>query len=119
MSDFKKLAVWQKAHAFSGRVHHAAQKMRGWENATLRSQLARAAESIPANIVEGRAAASEVEFARFLGFSIRSAAEVEHHLMTARERGIMTQSDFVALRNQLFEVRRMLYGLLKALRKKS
>ena len=59
MSDFKKLADWQKAHAFSLRVHHAAQKMRGRENATLRSQLGRAAESIPANIVEVRAAASD------------------------------------------------------------
>ena len=79
MGDFKKLLVWQKAHALALRSHRAAGRIRGTQNAALRSQLTRAAQSIAANIVEGLAQHSERDFARFLGYALASAAELEHH----------------------------------------
>jgi four helix bundle protein len=116
VAHFKKLLVWRKAHALSLRSYHVAQTIRGSQQAALRNQLVRAADSIPANIVEGRAAASDAEFARFVSYAIASAAELEHHLMTARERGVMATPDFRSLMAQLIEVRKMLYGLRRRLR---
>jgi four helix bundle protein len=54
MGDFKNLRVWRKAHALAMRVHRTSAKMRGRQHASLRSQMNRAAQSIAANIVEGR-----------------------------------------------------------------
>ena len=54
VSDFKKLHVWQKAHALSLCVDRVCKQIRGSRYASLRSQLFRAATSIPANIAEGR-----------------------------------------------------------------
>jgi four helix bundle protein len=73
----------------------------------------RAAMSIPANIVEGRSQKSEREFARFLGYSLNSSRELEYHLMVARDTRVITLSDFTSLRDQVVQVRKMLYGLLK------
>ena len=111
MGDFKKLLVWQKAHALALRSHRAAGRIRGTQNAALRSQLTRAAQSIAANIVEGRAQDSERDFGRFLGYALASAAEVEHHLITARDLRVIPDVEFETLSSQLIEVRKMLYAL--------
>jgi hypothetical protein len=54
MSDFKKLHVWQKAHALSLSVDRVCKRIRDPRYASLKSQAFRAAMSIPANIAEGR-----------------------------------------------------------------
>jgi hypothetical protein len=46
MSDFKKLQVWQKAHALSLSIDRVCKRMRGSQHASLRSQSYRAAMSI-------------------------------------------------------------------------
>ena len=76
-------------------------------------QLARAAESIATNIVEGCGAASQKEFARYLDISIKSANETEHHLLTARDRGALPADRWASLSAEVIEIRRMSYGLRK------
>ena len=115
MADFRKLLVWQKAHALAVDTHRARGRIRGKENAALRSQITRAAQSIPANIVEGRSQASEREFARFLGYAIGSASELEYHLMIAKDIAALSATDAMALTAQLIEVRKMLIGLRASL----
>lgn len=116
MADFKKLLVWQKAHALAMEAHGVAKKIRGAEHLSLRSQLVRAAMSIPANIVEGRGQASPKEFARYLRIAVNSASELEYHLIAGRDIGCISKADFLSLLNQLIEVRKMLHGLLNHLR---
>ena len=115
MADFKKLIVWQKAHALALNTHRIAAQIRGAQNASLRNQMTRAAQSIAANIVEGRGQKSEKDFARFLGYSLNSASELEHHLITARDIKAISTSAFEALIAQLAEVRKMLHGLIARL----
>ena len=115
MGDFKNLLVWRKAHALALHVHQAAASIRGSQNAGLRNQMTRAAQSIAANIVEGRAQVTDREFARFLGYSLRSAFELEYHLIVARDTSLMTEAEFNRLRDELAEVRRMLHGLITRL----
>jgi four helix bundle protein len=115
MADFKKLLVWQKAHALALNTHRIAARIRGAQNASLRSQMTRAAQSIAANIVEGRGQKSEKDFARFLGYSLNSASELEYHFITARDVKAISMSVFEALAAQLAEVRKMLHGLIARL----
>ena len=111
MSDFKKLKVWRKAHALALDVHRVATRIRGYDNAALRSQLIRSALSIPTNIVEATGQKSGKEFARFIGFALNSASELEYHLLVARDIRLIRASDFESLSSRTVEVRKMLHGL--------
>jgi len=89
--------------------------MRGVGSTNLRDQLVRAATSVPTNIVEGSVHRSPLEFARYVRYSIASASEVEGHLQTARDVGMVTEPDYSGLLERVVAVRKMLYGLLKKL----
>jgi four helix bundle protein len=115
MPDFKKLLVWEKAHALMLNSHRVAKGIRRSYDSGLRSQLNRAALSIPANIVEGRRQPSDREFARFLRIALNSGCELEYHLIAARDIGAISADDSDALLRQVVEVRRMLYGLIRRL----
>jgi len=115
MSDFKKLHVWQKAHALSLSIDRMCRRIVGPRYASLRSQMFRAAMSIPANIAEGRAKNSDKDFGRFLGYALSSSSELEHHLIVARDTKVIPESDFVSSISQTIAVRKMLYGLLNRL----
>jgi four helix bundle protein len=111
VSDFKKLRVWRKAHSLALNVHRVASSIRGAQNVSMRSQMVRAAMSIPANIVEGREQQSEREFARFLGYSLGSSSELENHLIAARDVKAISSTDYTSTIGQLIDVRKMLHGL--------
>src|SRR3954469_9178307 len=115
MQDFKKLRVWQKAHALSLSVDRVCKTIRSSQYASVRNQIFRAAVSIPANIAEGRRQKSEKEFGRFLGIALNSISELEYHLIFARDTNIIRESDFVSLISQTITVRKMLYALVKRL----
>ena len=112
MSDFKKLVVWQKAHALALHAHRTAMRIRPARYSGLRSQIIRSAMSIPTNIVEGRRQPSDPNFARFLGYSLNSAFELEYHLMLARDMGVIAADDAGSLLAELVQVRRLLHGLI-------
>jgi four helix bundle protein len=111
VSDFKRLKVWRKAHALALNVHRVASRIHGRDAAPLRSQMIRAAMSIPTNIVEGTGQTSGKEFGRFLTIALKSTSELEYHLMIARDIRAISQADFRSLSDQAIEVRKMLYGL--------
>ena len=115
MSDYKKLVVWQKAHALSLRAHRAATAMKGSDYAALRSQIIRSAMSIPTNIVEGGEQKTEGAFARFLRIALASSSELDYHLRTAMDIGVLPVEDHDALNAQVVEVRMMLHGLIRTL----
>jgi four helix bundle protein len=114
MSDFKKLKVWRKGHALALNVRRVAVGIRGSDNAALRTQMLRAAMSVPTNIVEGAGQVSQREFARFIRFALNSASELEYHLIIARDATAITLSDFESLSAQTVEVEKMLHGLLQS-----
>jgi four helix bundle protein len=113
MSDYKRLQVWQKAHALAIHAHRSALRIRASHYSAVKSQLIRAAMSIPANIVEGRRQESERDFARFLRYSLNSAYELEYHVTLARDIGVIADADAATLIAEGVEVRKMLHGLLK------
>ena len=111
MSDFKKLKVWRKAHALALNVHAVATRIRGSDNASLRSQLMRAGMSVPTNIVEGTGQTSGKEFGRFLSIALKSTSELEYHLIFGHKIRVISLNDFQSLSAQAIEVRKMLHGL--------
>ncbi len=119
MADFKNLLVWEKAHALMLAVHRSARSIRRSYDVGLRSQMNRAALSIPTNIVEGRRQPSDAEFARFLTIALNSGFELEYHLIAARDVGAISDSDSDALIRRVIELRKMLHGLIRRLTHKA
>lgn len=72
---FKKFRVYQDAKEFSKAARGIVYKHVRQKDRNLADQIQRALNSIVLNIAEGSADHSDVEFARFLGISIRSAYE--------------------------------------------
>ena len=119
MTDFKKLKVWQKAHVMAMDVHRIAGQIRAARHASLRSQMIRAAMSVPTNIVEGCNQQSTREYSRFLRIALNSTTELEYHVLAARDLKAIRASDSLTLTSQVTEVRKMLHGLLRYLASRS
>ena len=113
MQDFKHIRAWQRAHALSIAVHTLSRTFPRAGQGHLCTQLTRAADSIATNIVEGCGSATSKEFARFLDIAIKSANETEYHLLAARDRGLISRSDWQACNGETIEVRKMIYGYRK------
>jgi four helix bundle protein len=92
---FEKLIIWQKAMEFGEDMNKLAHAFPKNETYNLSSQIRRAADSIALNISEGSICQSGPEFKRFLGFSIRSLAEVVTCLHKAKRRAYISETEFV------------------------
>jgi four helix bundle protein len=73
---FEKLIIWQKAMDLGEEINKLAKQFPKSEMYNLSSQILRAVDSIALNISEGSIGQSNPEFKRFIGYSIRSLAEV-------------------------------------------
>lgn len=85
MRDFKKLEIWKNGITIVKHVYSLVQKLPSEEKFGLKSQLSRAAVSVPSNIAEGCSRNSEVEFKRFLEIALGSLFEVETQLIISEE----------------------------------
>ena len=119
MSDFRQLEVWRLSHALVLNVHSAVKKIRGADYASLRSQMLRSAMSIPTNLVEGVGQKSGREFGRYIRISLNSSSELEYHLLLAKDFEVMPVEVFTTLVTETIQIRKMLYGLLRHVDKKS
>jgi four helix bundle protein len=115
MQDYTRLLVWQKARTLTMTVNLVSRPFRPGDTPGLRSQLMRATMSISATMAEGAGRASRPDFARFVTMAITSASEVEHHLRTASDLGVIGEDAHRKALERCIEVRRMLFGLRKSL----
>ncbi|WP_455379321.1 four helix bundle protein [Petrachloros mirabilis] len=111
----KDLEVWKGAMELAAEVYSLTAGFPREERYGLTSQIRRSVISIPSNIAEGAARHSRKEFIQFLHIASGSIAELETQLLLAARMGFVS-SDKPLLRIQ--EVRRMLLGLLRSLKKK-
>jgi four helix bundle protein len=83
----------------------------------LTNQLRRAAVSIPSNIAEGQARFSRKEFHHFLSQARGSLVEIETQLTIAQNLGYLAAVSFQPLMAQAAELRRILNGLIAAIKR--
>jgi four helix bundle protein len=113
MQDFKHIKAWQRGHALSIAIHKQTRHIGRAGFAHLRSQVTRAADSMPSNIVEGCGASTNKEFARFLDMSIKSANEVEFRLLEARDLDLLDSETWRRYTDETIEIRKMTYASRK------
>lgn len=91
---FEKLIIWQKAMDLGEEINQLSETFPKKEIYNLSSQICRAADSIALNISEGSIGQSNPEFRKFMGYSIRSLAEVVTCLYKAKRRKYLTEEEF-------------------------
>lgn len=91
---FEKLIIWQKAMELGEEIHSLSSKFPKDEIFNLSSQIRRASDSVALNISEGSILQSKLEFRKFLGYSIRSLAEVVTCLYKAKNRKYISDEIF-------------------------
>ena len=116
MQDFTQLKVWQRAHLATLAVYKSTRRFPKDEQYGLTSQIRRASSSVPANIAEGCGSNSSADFAWFLQMGIRSASELQYHLILARDLGYLGSSDCAPLTGEVVAVKRMLASLISKVR---
>ncbi len=117
MQDYHNLVVWRKAHELALRTTDLTLAASKQDHTGVLNQARRAALSIPCNVAEGCGRATHREFAQFLQIAVGSTTELEYQLEFAADSGVVLRSDAEPLQQQAIEVRRMLYGLLKRVRR--
>jgi four helix bundle protein len=105
---FEKLTIWQKAMDFGEEIFKFSSLFPKEEIYNLLSQIRRAADSIALNIAEGSIGQSNPEFKKFLGYAIRSLAEVVTCLHKARRRNYINEGDFNQLYDEAFYLMNMM-----------
>lgn len=116
MQDYRKLRVWQEAHALAVATYAVSALLSEPAAWPLRTQLLRAAISIPSNIAEGSGRGSDADFRRFLFHSLGSINELEYDLLLARDLGFLPAAQQMRYAGQIEVVRRMLSGLISELK---
>jgi four helix bundle protein len=111
---FEKLIIWQKAMDFGEEVNDFIKKFPKKEIYNLSSQTIRAVDSIALNISEGSIGQSNPEFKKFMGYAIRSLAEVVTCLHKAKRRNYISEKEF----NKHYEASFNLMNMMIAFRKK-
>ena len=91
---FEKLIIWQKAMDFGENVFETTLGFPKEELYSLTSQLRRAVDSIALNIAEGSTGQSNPEHKKFIGYGIRSLAEVVTCLHKAKRRKYISDEKF-------------------------
>lgn len=112
MSDtkfkFEKLIIWQKAMDLGEDINVLISKFPKKEMYNLSSQFLRAGDSIALNISEGSIGQSNPEYRKFIGYSIRSLAEVVTCLHKAIRRNYITDQEFNKYYDDSFNLMNMM-----------
>ncbi len=119
MLPFRKLAVWEKAHDLTVRVHRATEGPAMHRSPGLGAQLRRSVAAIPTNIAEGTGHPSQAQFNRFLEIALASASEADYQLLLAKDLDLISAREYAQLEARLSEVRAMLIGLRKRVLERS
>lgn len=105
---YRETVLWQKAMEVAREVYRLAPKLPREETYGMRSQITRAAVSIPANIAEGWTRESAPDQAQFLAIAQGSLAEAETLLTLCEDLGWFPPNETHRLRGLMDEVSRML-----------
>jgi four helix bundle protein len=91
---YHKILAWQEANKFVIEVYKKTESFPKQEIFGITSQLRRAALSIPANIVEGRATQSQKDFIRYLNIAEGSSKECAFFLEISYSLGFLDEISY-------------------------
>ena len=117
MVDYKNYKVWQKSHKLVLDIYQITSTFPKSEQFNLVSQINRASLPVPTNIVEGCGRETQKELIRFLYISSGSAHELEYLILVSSELNFISTEDSETLLKKIDEIKKMLFSLIKTIKK--
>jgi four helix bundle protein len=114
---FEDIQAWQEARILVKMIYQLTNKENFSKDYGMKDQIRRASVSVMNNIAEGFDCESKIEFARFLGFSRRSAVEVQSVLYAALDVDFINQTEFDLHYEQARKAKALIGGFKRSLRK--
>lgn len=108
----ENLVVWRRSKDLAVKIY---KDTAGWRDFSLRSQMTRAAVSIPSNIAEGYERGSSAEKKQFYRVSRGSASELRTQLIIAMEAEVYPKEAADPAIRETREIAAMLQGLMNSL----
>ena len=112
---YRDLVAWRRAIELAANLYAVSAKWPREEMFGLTNQVRRAANSVAANIAEGRGRATNKDFARHCSIAYGSLCEVESHLYLAKRLGYLDEPTLQKLIAETTNVAKPLHGLLNRL----
>lgn len=113
---FEDLEAWKEARKLTREIYRLTALPSFRMDTALREQLQRASVSIMANIAEGFDCSSDREFLQFLGYALRSTAEVQSHLYVALDQEYIGDSSFDICYTLSIAVKKLIGGFIRYLK---
>jgi len=116
IKQFEDIEAWKEARILAKEVYRLTGTDKFVKDWGLSQQIQRAAVSIMNNIAEGFDSGSRAEFIKFLGYSRRSASEVQCDLYIALDQNYIQQNDFSNCYEQSEKIRRQVTAFMNYLK---
>ena len=113
VKTFKDLAVWERSHQLALIVYRETANFPKNEEFGLKSQLRRAAVSIPSNIAEGFKRNTKKDSCHFYNMAQGSLEEVKYQIFLAKDLGYFDDLSYNKLAELSDEVGKILNGWIK------
>jgi len=119
MKNFKELKIWKKGMKIVRDVYMLSNKLPEEEKYGLKSQITRAAVSIPSNIAEGSSRESDLDNRRFQQIALGSAFELETQLLIIAELNLVSPQSISKVIAEIHEEQKMISSFISTLKAKS
>lgn len=116
MRNFRNLDIWKNGIELVKQVYQLSEKFPSEEKFGLKSQITRAAVSIPSNVAEGCSRNSEIEFKRFLEIAMGSLFEVETQLIISQELKYLETNELETIFSLIQKEAKMMNSLINKLK---
>ena len=114
----KDLDVWKNSINFVTEIYKLTGNFPKEEIYCISNQMRRAAVSIPSNIAEGAGRKHNKEFIQFLHIAMGSSSELETQIFISKNLNYISEEQMNTILEKLYDIRKMLSGLLKAVSSK-
>jgi len=119
IKSHKDLKVWKKSYKLALLVYKVTRKFPKHDLYGLVSQMQRSATAVPSNIAEGYTRQHIKKYIQFLHVAYSSVNELETQTLLGKDLGYINQKQFDKLNQLEQEISKMLFTLIKSLKRKS
>ena len=116
MRNFRELTIWIDSLNIVKSIYSISQNLPKDETYGLKSQIQRAAVSIPSNIAEGCSRSSNKDFKRFLEIAQGSAFELETQIIIIKDLNFINNYNFEDLFEKIKKLQKMLNSFIEKLK---
>lgn len=112
--SFEKLLVWQKSRILTSEIYSITSKFPKEEIFGMTSQMRKCSISISSNLAEGSGRSSIKDKARFTEIAFGSGLELVNQLIIALDLNLITEKEYLEIRNKIQEVTFLIDALHKS-----